>query len=224
MTLTRRVVLACGVALALPAPLAGQPTRPGYVAQTDGRLVIEGLFSRHQVAPAEGVRSRSALDGLGGRLLWTLASVDAPPSGWTDRLSAGAFVLVGSDPTKATRTVHSGAQVDYRLARERMPRVEPLVSLGAGWFRTTARAREASRSRILRPDNPHPFGAPAMFPVRRENRAEESWSSLALTPGFGARLRLSPDFAIRLEARDVMAFRAPVRHTPELTGGLSLRL
>lgn len=225
MTLTRRFVLACGVALVLPAPLAGQPTRPGYVARTDGRLLIEGLFTRHQVARADGVQGRSALHGFGGRLLWTLAAPDAPALGWKDRLSVGAFIFTGSDPEKAARTLHSGAQLDLRLGRERTRRMEPFLSLGAGVFRTTAQTRQVvTVPRITRLDSPTLFDTPAMSPASWDIRVERSWTSLAMSPGLGARLRLSPDFAIRFDARDVMAFRAPVRHTPELAWGLSLRL
>ena len=225
MTLTRRLILACGVALVLPASLGGQPSRPGYIARTDGRLLMEGLFSRHQVARGGDVDSRSALDGFGGRLLWAFAAPEAPARGWKDRLYAGIYVLGGSDPTNSARTRHSGAQVDLRFGRERRPGMEPLLSLGAGVFRTTSQVwREVTVPRIMRTESPDIVGSAAMTAVRRSLPVTQAWTSLAVTPGVGMRLRLSPDFAIRLDARDVMAFRAPVRHTPELAGGLSLRL
>ena len=225
MTLTRRLALACAVAFVLPMSLGGQPSRPGYIARTDGRLLMEGLISRHQVASGGEVGGRSALDGFGGRLLWAFASPEAPGLGWRDRLYAGVYVLGGSDPTKTTRTRHSGAQVDLRLGREQGPGVETLLSLGAGVFRTTAQGwREVAAPRVMRTENPDIFGSAAMTAVRWSLPVKQAWTSLAVTPGLGARLRLSPDFAIRLDARDVMAFRAPVRHTPELAAGLSLRL
>ena len=224
MTLTRRFVLTCGVALLLPATVIGQPSRPGYTPPTDGRLLIEGLFSRHRV-PGDAYRTPAALDGYGGRMLWALAPTDEAPRSWSDRLFLGAFVVGAADPAKSATTLHSGIQADLRLRRERVTRVEPLLSLGAGAFWSKAReSRHMSAPRIIRFDGQYLSGAPALTPVVRDVPVERSWTSLAVTPGVGVRLLVSPDFAVRFDARQVMGFRKPLRHTPELMGGLSLRL
>lgn len=226
MTLARGLILACGVALASSDVVAAQAVRPGYTAPTDGRLVIEGLFGRQHLPAIDAPARRNTLDGLGGRILWALGPLDEPVSTWQQRVLLGGFVLRASSPELAASTLHAGAQADLRLRRvSTLARVEPLLSMSVGVLRSQTRERTYSAlPRLRRPDAPALDAGPLPHPTFAAAPGTKRWESLTLTPGVGAWARLSPDFALRLDVRNVIVFEAPVRSAPELVGGLSLRL
>jgi hypothetical protein len=188
------------------------------------RITIDAFMSRHE---ANGLVA-SPLDGAGGRILFALGRSPAHgPRPMAARTALGAFGLrTDQDAFPANgaaplRTTHVGIQTDFRwLAQPAGGRLDPLVSLGIGAFRTDERAALATpanmaegrrrRATLVAVDGIH-----IMNPLVEH-------TNLAVSPGVGARLMLWPGMALRVDARDAIVFREGARHYLEISGGLSL--
>lgn len=217
------LALAAGAALLAARPAGAQYGVPVYPGP-GGRLAVEAFLSEHRSPDgASGTRTRQ--DGVGGRVLWWLAE-DGARAGLASRLGVGAF-LVRTDDAGASagspqrRTVHAGVEVSARaLAGPIGGRLEPVLSLGVGAFDTReAPVRSRELPWLVVTDLPRRFEQPAAF---ADQTTASTRTSLALTPGIGARLRVLPGLALRADLRDAVVFREGPRHFVELIGGLSL--
>lgn len=217
------LALAAGAALMAARPAGAQYGAPVYPGPA-GRLVVEALLSEHRSAyGASGGRTRQ--DGVGGRVLWSLAE-DGSRAGLAARLAVGAFLVRTEDAGASAgspqrRSVHAGVELSARtLAAPLGGRLDPVLSFGVGAFHTReAPVRPRELPWLVATDLPRRFEQPAAFADRT---MASTRTSLALTPGIGARLRVLPGLALRADVRDAIVFREGPRHFVELIGGLSL--
>jgi hypothetical protein len=230
------------------APAAAQPSSyaahfPPSIAERvpsdptwSGRgVTVEGFYSRYQLDDRVAL-GRANVDGIGGRVLWSLAPLAGDGSSFADRLlsrtALGAFGVYAPEGSAGRATWHAGAEADHRLLpTPLLGRLDPIVSLGAGAFRTAmpAGAPEAGwagyaaslSGRFL-----SSMTVPQIVPVDRiaviRAPATRTVTSFALSPAFGLRLGVLPNAGLRADVRDVIAFRDGTTHNLELSGGLSL--
>jgi hypothetical protein len=212
-----RILLTCLVSAALtalPSTTAAAQLRtrhPGrfldvaspYPA-SGGGMTFEAFYSHYRLA---GRDRRIGADGLGGRLLWQpMSALGMDSTRLAARTSLGAFAVYTPAQRLGFSTLHVGAEADVRpLGAPLFGRVDPILSLGAGAFRT--RVDDASAAAATR------------FPL-----AARTSTNLALTPGFGARVGLLSRIGLRADVRDVITFRDATRHNVEVAAGLSLPL
>ena len=216
----------CGVALALLAigtPAASLAQSP-FLAQSialrgQGRLSLEGFINQYRLQPEQGYHARPS--GYGGRVLWTLAPrTDPEDESVATRTAVGPFAVVASAYPGDSRLWHAGAHADLRLvSRPAFGRVDPLLSLSAGAFHIENGGERASAEGAW---SHFGNGAGAARAHRLADPDRRGTTRLALTPGLGARLFLSPGFAIRTDLRDVMVISDRLTHHVELAGGMSL--
>jgi hypothetical protein len=200
------------------APLSGQPT-PRDTAPA--HMVLEQYLSHATLDPAMAGTAGTAarLGGAGARLLRPLhtehAGGDMPIR---DRLALGGFATYGRPNDGGLTTWHYGALADLRLlARPIAGRVDPLLSLGVGAFRT--------RREVDRPLGGQCSGTPVIAdvcPPRALEHAVDVETAPAISPAVGVRVGLLPGLALRAETRDVIVYRGAPRHTMEFATGLSL--
>jgi hypothetical protein len=254
----RHLLFICFAILSLSAltatPLGGQrsayaPHLPAWSSERvpftpawgDGRVVVEGFYSRYQLDTRAG-RDRLDADGIGGRLLWRLtppadeatAANASLASRLASRTAVGAFAVYAPERHTGFTTWHVGAEADHQLlATPLFGRIDPIVSLGAGAFHTATRSDAPSLRRgqgwasfaetfvgPLPAVGVVPIDTPVL-PVLNATRTRAT-TSLALSPAVGARLGLFSNIGLRGDVRDVIAFRGGPTHNVELSGGLSL--
>jgi hypothetical protein len=199
-----------GVLLGALTPAASaQPAvlpqlKPG---RGEGRLSVEGYITQYRLSAGQGERARPS--GYGGRVLWSLAPrTDPERVTLATRTAVGPFAVFTPAAPWQSKVWHAGVQADFRLARSPLGgRLDPVLSLAAGGFRVED---PAAGSALLR-GRPLPGLS-----------ARRSTTDFAFTPGLGARLFLSPGFAIRADVRAVMLVGERVRHERELAGGMSI--
>lgn len=218
-TLHRELIATLAIPLAAalaPAPLAGQST-------TRPAVVVEGFLSRARLDPSVG-GSRMELRGIGGRVLVALAPLQEVEEsrGLARRLAVGAFATYAPHDDGRFTAAHYGAVADYHLLGAPFAgRIEPLISLGAGAFRTRSIAnpdREIALDCVRPMDfalDPLPASCSAAAPRTRVA------TDLALSPAVALRFWTLPGLAIRLDARDVVVYRGAPRHNLELATGVS---
>jgi hypothetical protein len=185
-----------GALLALPARLA--------VAQVDvvpvwgARPALEGSYTQLRF---DGADARAA--GLGGRLMWGAAPIPKAPQSLVSRTSAGLFAAYTPEQDLGFSTLQLGLVADVRPFSI-AGRVDPFVSLGAAALRTSVvPGREAH--------------AVAVTPL-----ADRSNTTLAFTPGVGARVNLGPGLSVHGDVRDVLTFRRETRHNVAIGAGVRL--
>jgi hypothetical protein len=180
----------------LPARLA--------VAQVDvvpvwgARPALEGSYTQLRF---DGGDARA--EGLGGRLMWGAAPIPGAPSSLVSRTSAGLFAAYTPAEALGFSTLQLGLVADVRPFSI-AGRVDPFLSLGAGALRTSVAPGRAAQ-------------AVAVTPL-----AERSNTTLAVTPGVGARLNLGPGLAVQGDVRDVVTFRGDTRHNVAIGAGVRL--
>jgi hypothetical protein len=212
---------------------------PYAPAWGDGRLTVEGFYSRYQLNDRAG-HDRMNADGIGGRVLWRLA----PPAGddatsagssvasrLASRTAVGAFAVYAPEREARYTTWHVGAQADHQLLTAPLVgRIDPIVSLGAGAFHSPTRTHVplaragggwTSFAETFVGPLPGVRVVPVDVPALRATRTR-STTSFALSPAVGARLGLFSNVALRGDLRDVIAFGGGATHNVELSGGLSL--
>ena len=180
----------------VPSALEAQTTRSWLV----GQPALEGFYTQLRLdAAGTGV----AADGVGGRLVWSMARPGDEPSWLADRSTFGLFVAHLPEQQRGFSSLHYGAAVDLQPLGTAARGVAPLLSLGAGALRTTVRPGE----RDVRTASPLTAG---------------SNTALTLAPGLGARVDLAPGLALRGDVRDLVTFRGGTRHNVALEAGLRL--
>lgn len=175
---------------------------------------VEYFVARNRLALGGG---RTDLDGVGGRILWSLARRDAPPL--VSRMALGGYVVHSPEDSEDVEMWHYGVQTDLRLPELRLaPRVDPLLSLGVG----AVRVREEPGSTRLAP--PLPVDVPGWSVRAPEPRSTSARpeTSLSVVPGVGAKLRLVPGLDFRGDLRMVVDFRDRTTRNLELSGGISI--
>ena len=233
----RAHVSALAAALVLSATSGeahAQFSTPRYVDRTAGRLSLEAFITQYRLEGDRG-GDRLAHHAIGGRIMWSLAPRTDPTRGTlATRTSLGGFIIHTPESQTELRTSHYGAQADVRMLRSPLAgRLDPMVSLGVGAFRTEGARVQFTRvpgTSILTLADRQPV---AEFPREHFTDADivtdveivrHSTTSLAVTPGLGARVAVAPGFAVRGDIRDVLVFRAGVRHNVEVSAGFSLTL
>src|SRR5687768_2767187 len=139
--IARRALIAClaGAPLLAPAlPLTAQ-LAPRYAAELDAAApvrAVEGFLTRYQLDTDRG--SRLAVDGVGGRFVWTSRAALIDPASLAARTSVGVFgVFLPEQNRLGFSMLHAGAELGVRpLAAPLLARVEPTLSLGLGALRT----------------------------------------------------------------------------------------
>jgi hypothetical protein len=210
---------------------------PFTPAWGDGRLSVEGFYSRYQLDARDG-RDRLSADGIGGRLLWRLTPLadeaTAADASLASRLAArtavGAFAVYAPDRNTDLTTWHVGAEADHQLlARPLFGRIDPIVSLGAGAFHSVTRDAVSSNPGARWTTFAETFVGPvpgvAIVPVDvpgLDATGMRTTTSFALSPAVGARIGLFSNVGLRGDVRDVIAFRGGPTHNVEFSGGLSL--
>ena len=208
---------AAGLLFAAPlSTLAAQAASLRGLPST-GRLVVDGYVSRHRLALPD---TRTRLDGMGARLMWSLA-----PTRGSQRERAAEHVAVGvfaattpEDGIAGGQEVKSslyGAQMDVRPLRAPIAgAVEPVLSLGAGVLRVT----QSAPGRLLLRNGSMlvPRDIPvATIPAASERRRTHG----VLAPAIGLLVSPMPDFALRFDARQFID-----RGGTEFSTGVSLRI
>ena len=181
---------------------------------------IEGFVSRQR-----GNAVGRTTEGLGGRVLWSLAPRVrvAEPDGrlarLAERLAVGAFA-VRTTPRGRLEAWHLGAQADGSLLpRPLLGRVEPLVSLGVGAYRERLPGRRTADVPAVVLRRPREDGIPILPAVQPPRTLAHG----AVAPGAALRVRLLRGVAVRGDARRVLVFDDPSpRSAMEYTAGLSV--
>lgn len=217
------LLLALAALLATPTPLAAQSWL-GRSTLPPG-TTLEGYVARATLDPAVvGTRGRVAGAGAGARLLLPLQSLTrSAPDVLARRMSVGAFVTAVPATGDEVEARHYGLQADLRLVDAAVDgRIEPLVSLGVGTFRS----RRLSDGPDVGPvcltvtDVPAAALSPACMHRPTGERAAGG-SYPAVSPAVGLRLALLPGLALRADVRDAIVYRGGARHNLELGTGLS---
>lgn len=193
---------------ALPIPVAAQtPARP---------VMLEPYVSRARLAPTV-VGERTRLSGAGARLLYR-----APERLGRDRVLVGGYLTYAPADDRGVTTSQVGALVDLSLGgRPVAGRVEPLLSLGVGAFRTRwDDPWLGGRAMCVRPLDVGGERDRACLGTPARRRAPATHP--AVSPAVGARVGLLPGVALRVDARDLVVYTGKPRHSFELTTGLSL--
>ena len=181
---------------ALPNALPAQTTASWLV----GQPALEGYYTQLRL---DAATAGLAADGVGGRLVWSVARPGEQRSWLADRSTFGLFVAHLPEQQRGFSSLHLGAAVDVQPLGGAAGGVAPLVSLGAGALRTR------------------------VWPGERETRTASpltagSNTALTLAPGLGARMDLAPGFSLRGDVRDLVTFRGGTRHNVALEAGLRL--
>jgi hypothetical protein len=196
--IARRAVIAAlaGASLLTPTFHLSAQLAPRFAEDLDGAApvrAVEGFLTRYRLDTDRG--NRLAVDGVGGRLVWTSGAALTDPTGLAARTSLGVFgVFLPEQNRLGFSMLHAGAELGMRpLATPLLARVEPTISLGIGALRTHVAERSLSRADALA-------------------LADRSNVALALSPGAGARVALVPGLDLRGDVRDVVTLRNGVRH------------
>lgn len=223
----RRTTMIRELIATLAIPLAAAPARAPLLAQSTTRpaVVVEGFLSRARLDPSVGGGSRMEVQGVGGRVLASLAPLpaDDESAGPARRLAVGVFATYAPHDDGRFAAVHYGAISDYHLLGAPLAgRFDPLLSLGAGAFRArrvVAGERELTLHCVRAMDfssDPLPTNCFSGVPGRTQVT-----TNLALSPAAALRVWLLPGLAVRLDARDVVVYRGAPRHNLELATGVS---
>jgi len=201
------------------------PLRAQERATTRPAVMIEAYVSRARL-DATFVGSRMQLDGVGARVLRSLAPLPGDgTSGFARRLALGAFASYAPREDFALNVWHYGAAADFQLlARPLAGRIDPLLSLGGGVFRTR---RDLAPSDRLAPLCLAPMDLPTAGVPASCRRASQiaprtvAQSDPAFSPAVGLRVGVLPGLALRAEVRDVIVYSGAPRHNTELATGVT---
>ena len=212
--------LIAGSSLFATIPLVAQEVR-----STRPPVLIEAWMSRARLA-ATVAGSRMELDGVGGRVLRSLTPLPADaPRGFARRLALGAFATYAPHDDVTFNVWHYGAAADLQLlARPLAGRIEPLLSLGAGAFRTRRDLAPTDRltpACLVPMDVPIARAAPSCRRPSSIAPRTASRTDPALSPSLGVRFGVLPGLALRAEVRDVIVYNGAPRHNTELATGVT---
>lgn len=215
-----RIWISLGVAgliLAAPPATAAAQFSGLRGLPTTGRMTVDGYVSRYRLALPN---ARTQLDGMGGRIMWSLApTLGTERERLAEHLAVGVFAAATPGDGVANRgevtTALYGLQLDARPLRAPIGgMLEPLLSLGIG----TMQVRQTTPGRWILRDGrtlvPHDLPIAHLPPAIEERR-----SHVLLAPAIGMLVSPRPDFALRFDAR-----RLVNHHGTELSTGVSLRL
>lgn len=155
---------------------------------------------------------REALNGVGGRIMWSLTPGNAVAS---RRVALGGYVIHASSDGDSPDVWQYGTQADLMVSSAPVGGVvEPLVSLGVGavQFGDPGRFPAAAAPHTAPGAHPDPAGTPKE--AGRKTRLE-------IAPGIGARVRLLPGVNIRSDVRSVLEVGNRTRPDLEFAGGFS---
>lgn len=215
-----RLWMSLGVAglimAAPPATTAAQmPVLRGLPAT--GRVTVEGYVSRYRLALPD---ARAQLDGMGGRILWSLAPTLGPErERLAEHLSVGVFAAVTPADGVANggelTTALYGAQLDVRPLRAPIGgMLDPVLSLGAA----ALQVRQSTPSRWIVRDGM--TLVPRDVPVAQmPSSAQHRRTHAVLAPAVGLLVSPRPDFALRFDVRSLVN-----RGGTEVSTGVSLKL
>jgi hypothetical protein len=202
--LNRRTVLVAALGVMLGAVPAERSQ--AQAAAWWGRPSIEGFYTQLRFdVTGPSVNA----NGVGARFMW-YPTVDTGRTGALPALlrRTGLGLYGTFTPEHTYRqdlrfsTVGVGGVADVRpFATPLAGRVDPFLSLGAGWLNTRVDAAVA----------------PAPSPLLAESHV-----AFALTPGVGARVGLMRNVALQGDVRDVMTFLGDTRHNIGVGAGLRL--
>ena len=206
-----------GVLLAAPLMAAAAQVAAFRGLPASGRLTVDGYVARYRLALPD---VRTQLDGMGGRILWSLA-----PTRSTERerlaehLALGVFAATTPDDGIANggevRTSLYGAQLDVRPLRAPIRGlIEPVLSLGAGYLKVeqSAHARWLLHDGTLLLPRDVPLAQLPPSSARQRTHA-------VLAPAVGLLVSPMPDFALRFDVRKLVN-----RAGTEIATGVSLRI
>lgn len=217
------LIVAAGLLGAAATPAEGQvDTRSSR--QPEGWRYFDYFVTRYGVDGTTG--GQKELDGVGGRVMWQLAPlVGGSRQGWMGRTLLGGYLVHTSRDAEEMEVWRYGTQADLRVTPPALPRwIDPFVSLGVGAVRVEEEGRVAVPGVLLRASPNDVPGAYRRAPLERTGGDGRPATSLSVTPGVGARLRLFPGLDLRGDARQVLDFRSRMRSHLEVAGGLSLYL
>lgn len=214
------LVLATAALLcALPSAAAGQVDGSRLTARDEGGRYFDYYVSRFRLSEGSGGATE---DGVGGRMMWSVAPLLRSGSPWLDRALVGGYLTHTPEDGDRHEMWRYGAQVDYIVTPEPLVgRVEPLVSLAAGAVRVTEPGMQWSSVPYLIPREEAREGGVGT-PILSAALPDRVSTRPSVTPGIGARVRILPGLSLRTDARQVIDFRDEVVSNFELSAGISV--
>lgn len=204
----RIILLVIGIAALitmLPASANGQQAGSRRSAVPEASRYLDYFVSHYRTAGSAA--SPGELDGVGGRLMWSLAPLAGGQDSWLRRTLLGGYLTHSPSEDESVDMLRLGAQADLLLFRAPVAeRVFPFVSLGMGAVRVEQAGWRHGPPMTLRIAPP----------------TERRDVHLSLAPGVGARIQLLPGVALRGDARQVIDFRDGIRNNLEISGGISV--
>lgn len=201
-----------------------QSTAAAYIGGAGAERSVEYFVSRHRLNQENG--ERPDLDGVGGRVLWSLAPLatrlGAP---LLTHASVGGYLVSTAAQLERGEMWHYGIETDVRVTTTPLAgRVEPLVTLAAG----AVHIDEPARRMMLAPGAmagervPDAPRMPAVVPDLELTLLSPAQAGISLAPGVGARVRVLDGLNVRTDVRPVIDGRSEGRRFLELSGGISL--
>jgi hypothetical protein len=217
-----------------PVQVHSQAGTPGTDRAATGQWFVDYFLSHNRLSSNDGeVRT---LDGVGGRMMWSLAPLAGSDRGsLLARTAAGGYLVHTPGDADGNEMWHYGAQADVRVTIAPLAgRVEPLVSLGLGtvrmdepgeWVAVTPEIRiTESAARQAQDVTPMPVVLPALPQQIQVLSPPRSTRQVSVAPGIGARVRLLPGVNIRGDMRVLFDINDHTRRTTELAGGFSMNV
>lgn len=228
LVMVSTIVALLGIA---PVHAHAQAATSGASRAATGQWFVDYFLSHNRVNSEDGA-SRT-LDGVGGRMMWSLAPLaGSSRSSFLTRTAAGGYLVHTPGDADGQEMWHYGAQADVRMTSAPVAgRVEPLISLGLGavrvdepgeWIAVTPETRIAEPAPRQTADlTPMPVVLPALPQVQVLSPPRVT-TRVSVAPGIGARVRLLPGINIRGDMRVLFDVDDHTRRTTEFAGGLSM--
>lgn len=213
MTTLRWLTLGIAGLLALgPAPSSAQIAR----AHAEDRPSLDYFVHHQQLVIGPGDRER--LDGIGGRIMWPLATS-------VGRALVGGYVVHARPDDDRDNRWQFGVQADLQVGPRLLRRVDPFVSVGVGRMETVRPERHFLSVPSVLPSG-DPLGAErwvTQVPLLQAGFPAERERLLTARPGIGARVELAPGIDLRTDLFRPIDLRDGTQRGLEVSGGISLR-
>ena len=162
--------------------------------------VVEGYYSHYRF---DTPGSRTAMNGIGARVMWNVARTDYGATALPSRFAVGMFgEYAPNQEGRSFSLGHVGVEGDMNVLQKPLfGRLLPVASLGAGMLWTNREGPEIQS-----------------VDFTLGNRSERLF---ALSPSVGTRVGLWRDLGLRAQVRDLITFRDEPRNHLQLSAGLS---